>query len=244
MSAYIHKIAGVNIQNGPTYAVQLSDNGMLISIDSAVPVAVSLPNANTLPQDFWVAIANIGTGLVTITPTGCNIDNGANTTLSTGSGAFVYGNALNYYAMKGGGGGGGGATFTSISNGTNTTAAMIVGTGASLTASGTGVIEATELQTTGAAVAVGGSAPPAHAGQLLISQPGNVTAVWADPLVQGLYADGTLVSTPINPVYVGGKSTDGKLYGLLTDSNKNLLRKRNCWGSWPRIHCQHRHSME
>lgn len=73
---------------------------------------------------------------------------------------------------------------------------------------------------------------PVHAGQLLISQPGNTAALWADPFVQGPWIDGTMVVTPgamgdgtsnIQPVYVGGKSTDGKLYGLLTDSSKNLL---------------------
>ena len=42
------------------------------------------------------------------------------------------------------------------------------------------------LATTGAPVVVSGSAPPTHAGEILISQPGNTTAVWADPLVQGI----------------------------------------------------------
>ena len=113
---------------------------------------------------------------------------------------------------------GGATSFAGISSGTNTTAAMDVGNGASLFYSGTGVVNANEIGT----INIDGNTP-AHAGQLLISQPGNTTAVWADPLVQGLYPDGTLISTPINPVYVGGQSTDGKLYGFLTDASKYLL---------------------
>ena len=69
------------------------------------------------------------------------------------------------------------------------------------------------LATTGAPVNVSGSAPPTHAGEFLISQPGNATAVWADPLVQGLFSPGTVCATgnagsPINPVLIGGQGAD------------------------------------
>ena len=47
------------------------------------------------------------------------------------------------------GGGGGSSVFSAITSGTNTTAAMVVGTGASLTASGSGVIAATTMPTSG-----------------------------------------------------------------------------------------------
>ena len=84
------------------------------------------------------------------------------------------------------------------------------------------------LATTGAPVNVSGSAPPTHAGEILISQPGNATAVWADPLVQGLFSPGTVCATgnagsPINPVLIGGQGADGKLYGFQLDASKNLL---------------------
>src|SRR5208282_4362829 len=45
-----------------------------------------------------------------------------------------------------------------------------------------GLINANEIGT----ILVDGNVPT-HAGQLLISQPGNSSAVWADPLVQGTY---------------------------------------------------------
>jgi fibronectin-binding autotransporter adhesin len=50
-----------------------------------------------------------------------------------------------------GGGGGGGSAFSTITSGTNTTAAMVVGTGASLTVSGTGTVNATNINGTSVA---------------------------------------------------------------------------------------------
>lgn len=110
-----------------------------------------------------------------------------------------------------------GTSFSNITSGENDTADMQVGAGAQITYVGSGsppdfgVVNANEI---GGINVVGNV--PAHPGQILISQPGNKTAVWADPLVQGLYPDGTPISTPINPVYVGGKGTDGELHGILT----------------------------
>src|SRR5277367_5508475 len=125
------------------------------------------------------------------------------------------GNVSAYYATSGTT-----VPFGSVLAGTSTVA-LVVGTGGTLTVSGTGVIETTELATTGAAVNISNSAPPAHAGQLLISQPGNVTAVWADPFVQGLYPIGTAISTPINPVFIG--ASDGTdLQAILVDGSGNL----------------------
>src|SRR5271168_3773330 len=82
----------------------------------------------------------------------------------------VTGNISAYYATSGTT-----VAFDMVLSGTNTNA-LVVGTGGTLTVSGTGIIEATELATTGTPVNVSNSAPPAHAGQLLISQPGNTTA--------------------------------------------------------------------
>lgn len=87
-----------------------------------------------------------------------------------------------------------------------------------------GTVNASEIGT----ITVKGSVP-AHAGQLLISQPGNTSAVWADPQVQGLYAAGSSIASPpaytspttICPVGVGG-SKAGVLQYLLLDSSGNL----------------------
>jgi hypothetical protein len=109
------------------------------------------------------------------------------------------------------------SAFNSITSGTNTTAAMVVGTGATLTPLGTGEIESTDLATTGASVNVSASAPPTHAGEILISQPGNTTAVWSDPLVQGIQAAGT-TGTTVNPVLVAGVDGSGNLKNPVLDA--------------------------
>jgi hypothetical protein len=118
--------------------------------------------------------------------------------------------------------------FSELTSGVAVNENFTVGGGASLLASGTGVIEATELATNGVPVVVNGNAP-VHAGQLLISQPGNTTAVWADPLVQGLFPPGTNVTSggtagaPINPVLVGAQNPSTLLENLNVDASGNLL---------------------
>lgn len=76
---------------------------------------------------------------------------------------------------------------------------------------------------------------PTHPGQLLISQPGNTTAIWADPQVQGLYAAGSTICpapvyvapTCIQPVLVGAEDPSGKLQNLKVDPLGNLLVNPN-----------------
>jgi len=114
-----------------------------------------------------------------------------------------------------GGGGGGAPTFDQIMSGTNISAFMVVGTGATLGHSGTGVVDATEIN----GIPITGTLT--HAGQIPISQPGNTSAVWADPLVQGTQANGTAAST-INPVLVSGVGPDTNQHQLSTDNSGNL----------------------
>ena len=127
--------------------------------------------------------------------------------------------------------------FGSITSGTNTTATMVVGSGATLTVTGTGVIEATELATNTATPVQINLSAPTHQGQLLISQPGNATALWADPFVQGPWVDGTPVVAPgamgdgtsnIQPVLVAGKGTslsgkDGKMHSIPLTADGDAL---------------------
>src|SRR6266852_5695823 len=85
------------------------------------------------------------------------------------------------------------ANFGKITTGDNTKATMTVDTGASLSYVANGIVNANEI----GGIIVNGNTPT-HTGQLLISQPGNATAVWADPLVQGLQPEGTS-TTGLNP---------------------------------------------
>lgn len=116
----------------------------------------------------------------------------------------------------------GSVAFNGILSGTNTAAAMVVGTGSSLTFTGSGVVNANEWNGT----PITGSPT---LGKIPIGQ--GSSAVWADPVVQGVYADGTNVASPsapgnlstIQPVYVGGKRTDnGNLQGVSLDASGNL----------------------
>lgn len=90
---------------------------------------------------------------------------------------------------------GGAPSFTDITTGTNITAAMLVGSGGSLGFTGTGTLNAKSVNGT-----IFSNAE--SLGKIPIGQ-GDGTAVWADPLVQGLTAHDAPGSTT-NPVAVGG----------------------------------------
>jgi len=70
-----------------------------------------------------------------------------------------------------------GTGFENISTGDNTTAVMTVDTGASLSYVGSGVVNANEI----GGINVAGNAP-AHAGEVLVSQIGDTSAEWEDPI--------------------------------------------------------------
>jgi len=70
----------VNDQTGTTaYSVGSSDNGILLILNDASPVAVSL-NSIVVPP-FACFIANFGTGLVSLTPTSGTINGGSSLSL-------------------------------------------------------------------------------------------------------------------------------------------------------------------
>lgn len=113
--------------------------------------------------------------------------------------------------------------FDAIESGTNIQATMVVDTGATLTPADDGVVGANELfNTSGAPIAPISGTAPTHPGEVLISQPDG-SAAFADPLVQGLYAEGSSITTPppyttpttIQPVLTGVSASD-KLYALRT----------------------------
>jgi hypothetical protein len=127
---------------------------------------------------------------------------------------LITGNVSAYYTTSGTS-----VTFDQILTGNNTSAQMTVSGTATLTYSGTGVVNANQIGT----INVAGNLPT-HPGQILISQPGNTAAVWADPQVQGLYAAGSSVASPppytspttICPVLIGGEDQTGKTTNLQT----------------------------
>jgi hypothetical protein len=139
-------------------------------------------------------------------------------------------NAAAQSAVEEGGGGGGDTTkvpFSDITTGDNTGALMRVAGVSTLTYYETGVVNANEIGGIGVAENV-----PDHAGQLLISQPGNATAAWADPQVQGLYAAGDDIDDPpdytppttIQPVLIGAEDEDGLLQNVQIDDGAVIVK--------------------
>lgn len=122
--------------------------------------------------------------------------------------------------------GGTSTSFAAITTGTNVDATMTVGTGANLGYTGAGVVNANEI----GGINVDGNAPT-HAGEVLISQPGNTTAVWADPQVQGLYAAGSSITVPppytppttIQPILIGGADPSGTLRNIAVTPGGAIL---------------------
>ncbi len=105
-------------------------------------------------------------------------------------------------------GGAGSPSFTSLTTGSNTTATMTVGTGGTLTFSGTGVLNADRIN--------GVEFTNAESlGKIPIGQ-GDGTAVWADPLVQGLTTHDAAGSTT-NPVAIGGFASASAPTDVSTD---------------------------
>jgi hypothetical protein len=108
-----------------------------------------------------------------------------------------------------------GTSFDEITSGTSVNQNLVVGGGTKLMPSGNGLINATEIN----GIPITGKLT--HAGQIPISQPGNASAVWADPLVQGLIAVGQPASGE-NPVLVGGSNPSGNITTLAVDASGNL----------------------
>src|SRR5260370_6782011 len=109
-------------------------------------------------------------------------------------------------------GGSASTSFDKIKSGTNINQDLVVGGGSKLEPSGSGIINANEI----GAIEVDGN-KPTREGQLLISQPGNKAALWADPLVQGLATEGSDASST-NPVLIGGKDV-GRVRSAAVDSD-------------------------
>jgi hypothetical protein len=99
---------------------------------------------------------------------------------------------------------GGSSAFSAITSGTNTTAAMVVGSGASIMVSGTGAVEATQLN----AVVVSGTAPTT--GQALIAT-SPTTANWQ-----------TISSGFTDPM----TNTGDLIYGVVSGSPATLVPTR------------------
>lgn len=103
-------------------------------------------------------------------------------------------------------------------------------TGNELVSSGSG--NATAIQGVGVS-----ATPPDHNGELLIYDSVQGKYIPGDPLVQGLFAEGT-ATAGINPVLISGKGADGNQHDLSTDNtgalNVNVMNSVAVTGTfWP-----------
>jgi hypothetical protein len=147
-------------------------------LNSGSAIALALPAPATLPNNYFADYYNVNTGLPTFSSSGGTFINcsgpgsGTSQTVPQGWFAILYNDGANYCmpvmptpaaiptTTTGQALGFNGSTFTVVSSGssvafsaitggTNTTAGMIVGSGATLSASGSGAITATALPVTG-----------------------------------------------------------------------------------------------
>lgn len=137
----------INAQTGTSYTVQITDAGALLTFFNSSAVAVTLPQAGSAgyTAGFSFDLQNKGTGAVTITPQGGSLINGLSTlsvVQNTGCTVSSDGTGYQISACTAAASSGGGSGFGALTGGTNTTATMVVGSGATLAPSGSGTITA------------------------------------------------------------------------------------------------------
>lgn len=90
---------GVNAQTA-SYTAVSGDSGKLISFNSASAITLTLPSAPP-SSSWWVAVENIGTGTLTISRNGLNIDGSAtNLTLTQNQGLLLFTDGSNYFTQR------------------------------------------------------------------------------------------------------------------------------------------------
>jgi hypothetical protein len=141
----------LNAQVGTTYTIQSTDAGSLLLASNAGSIAWTLPQAGTtgFAAGFSFDVHNEGAGTLTITPTTSTIDGGTSLSLASKRDCTVTSDGTNYRVSACTalvvGGGGGSSAWNTLTSGTNTTGAFLVGSGATLGPTGTGTITATSL---------------------------------------------------------------------------------------------------
>ena len=189
----------INAQTGTSYAIASTDAGKLITASNASAQAYTLVQATTagFTAGYSFDIQNKGAGTVTITPTTSTINGSATLVLTTNQGCTVTSDGANYQvsactAVAPGGS----SAFSSLTTGTNTTAAMTVGTGGSLTTSGSGTITATAVPFSGVSGATNANALVVGTGGSLATSGSGTIAATSLTILTGLptIANNTLLA--------------------------------------------------
>lgn len=137
----------INAQTGTSYAVATTDAGKLLTLSNASAVAVSLSQATTtgFTAGFSFDVQNKGAGTVTITPATSTINGSSTLAIAQNTGCTVTSDGTNYQVSACTAVAPNSGVFSALSSGTNTSAAMLVGTGASLGPTGTGTVTANAI---------------------------------------------------------------------------------------------------
>jgi hypothetical protein len=91
----------VNAQTGTTYTFVVGDYGNLVTFNNVGAIAASLPQATGSFATFNVYVKNLGAGTVTITPTTSTINGASSYALTTGVGAQIISDGVNYQVWTG-----------------------------------------------------------------------------------------------------------------------------------------------
>lgn len=187
--------ATIGISVAGTFSATLQPQGTILgqaafNVQVQASTSTTLVNTITSPGGYVSAVAGWSTFKICVSA-------------YTSGTVVVYLNASqNELGSTIGGGGGGAAAFNTITSGTNTTAAMVVGTGASLGVSGSGTIAATSVPFSG--VTAGN-----NLNALTIGNTGSLSTL----------GNGTIIATTLSSVGVGGTvnladATHGGPYSL------------------------------
>lgn len=90
----------INAQTGTTYTFLTSDCSKIVTFNNASAIAVTLPAAGTtFFAGCFIDVRNIGTGLVTITPTTSTIDGVTTKPVPPNAGLRIVNNSTNYFTQ-------------------------------------------------------------------------------------------------------------------------------------------------
>ncbi len=148
-SGTIHETQPINSQSGTTYTMLTTDLGKQVIFTSASAVAVTLPVATTtgFGVGYWFDVQTVGAGTVTITPTLSTVNGSTALVLSQSKGCRVRSDGTNYQVSACTALISSSPVFSVIQSGTNTQT-LTMGTGGTLTFSGSGVNNASEINGT------------------------------------------------------------------------------------------------
>jgi hypothetical protein len=86
----------VNNQTGTSYLTTASDDGAIITLNNASPVAVTLNSSVATP--FYCFVEDLGAGLATLTPSSGTINGGVSIPLATNQSCFAVFDGTNWWA--------------------------------------------------------------------------------------------------------------------------------------------------